>query len=69
MVSLEFKKDLYCVSVCLCEYTAPHVNAVTMESKRGHGISGTGVTDGCELKMGAGIKPGSSGRAASAPTT
>lgn len=23
MVSLEFKKDLYCVSVCLCEYTAP----------------------------------------------
>lgn len=40
-----------------------------MEARRGHGIPWNGVTDGWKLTIGAQTKPGSSGRAAGAPTT
>lgn len=63
MVSLTFflKIYLYCVSICCCEYTAPCECSDNGGQKR---IPGTGVTDGCKLTMDAGLKPGTSGRAA-----
>lgn len=60
-LNIFLKIYLYCVSICCCEYTAPCECSDNGGQKR---IPGTGVTDGCKLTMDAGLKPGTSGRAA-----